>query len=356
MGKGLPHSLAGAVIRPRAVVETEPTLVKWKGNWEPGEYLPMDMVRDAEWLMVCINQTIDRAAPQVNGPPILGIGLDPTWVTTSEVGTVYSGNQYTFTTEGRLAEIRVWVPVVGAGIENKVFIRNITYGVENSFETEITPVILIAGQWNSIGTNGMLVQAGITLQIFIRTTNKLSQSSFTGTFTRRYNSSQPPSATSWRIDSFYYNKIHISDFSQEGDIATELNSLIVGDTIKFTNNSDTNQWVEYTVSSEVIDNVDYVTLNAEPTNQGPNGQPSIDSVDTMLAKTFAPGTSSYVVVEDYWLTNSLPFAEVSGIYYLERNVIEQPGIGNNLYGIDITFRGGYQSRDWEIASSIPTIN
>lgn len=355
MGKGLPRSLDGAILKPLAVEETNGELMAWKGYWQAIRYEKNDTVLDGTWLMVANKSTLDRAAPQIAGPPIDGIIGAPSWSTPTSTGVVYSGQSYTFTEPGRLVSVKAWVPSIGAGITHKVFLRDVTAGVETAITTEIASFIPTAGGWFEINLGGGLVNINTILQVFISSENKIGEVVTNANWFTTNNLG--PLDGEWRRSNSTYNKFYISLIDNDAiDRTALLTSLTLGDTVEFTDTTDADKHILFDLLGPGFDEFfdGYLSFFGTPTAIGMNGSPERGFLANGVITEDTTSTVGYVEAVDYWLSNTIPFATAEGL--LEVDGVAVAAMSNNAYGIDLIFRGGNLSPDWDLGSNIETVS
>lgn len=356
MGKGLPHSLDGADINVGSVTEVNGLKMNWRGYWTATRYDKNDMVLDGTWLMVANKETLDRAAPQVTGPPQDGIVGDPAWSVPASTGVVYSGHKYTFIKGGRIAAVKVWVPSLGANIRHRVFIRDITFGEENAITTEIASEVTTEDSWVEISLGGQLVNFGAIIQIFVESQNVTGSTVTNANWTQDVDIFRPPPIGHWKRDFFQFNLFYIADIDDDSiDRSGLFAGLMIGDTIKFTDSVDSDKYITFELTDTPVEVVGegYFNFRGTPVQQGPNGQPdeSVLSLGEITEKITA--SIDYVEAVDYWLSNSIDFATVEGFVTIDGAQIV--ALENNAYGIDVIFRGGTLSPDWDLAANTATV-
>ena len=88
--------------------------MSWMGNWEQGLIYPKGaQVRDGTFIMLSNTQTFERAAPQPDGVASFGLpAYAPEAIDPSNVSSIECGHTYTFTDEGWIKQLRVWVPAL----------------------------------------------------------------------------------------------------------------------------------------------------------------------------------------------------------------------------------------------------
>lgn len=96
--------------------------MRWAGIWTAGRYYRKgDVVHDTEFVMICINDTFDRAAPQPDGLPTWSMPDAPLWNNENDpFENVKGTHQYVFNQSGWVSEARVWGPTIGPQIEYHV--------------------------------------------------------------------------------------------------------------------------------------------------------------------------------------------------------------------------------------------
>lgn len=330
--------------------------VRWRNVWTAGvQYEKNDMVYDSTWLMIANKATIDRAAPQVAGPPVDGIIGDPLWSFPTSTGVIYSGQQYTFTDPGRLATAKVWVPTIGLGISHRVFLRDVTAGVETAITTEIASFVPIEDGWYAISLGGALVDVGAILQVFLSTKN-VSGATVTNADWTHEGVIGPPQPGGWKRDQFQYDVFYVADLDDSGTDRTALfASMRLGDTFEFVDSTDPNKIILYelTETPEEAVGMGYFSFRGIPVDIGAGGVPAFGVLSNAEITQDITISVDYVNAVDYWLTHDVPFADVEGI--LEIDGVAQSAIADNAYGVDLIFRGGDLSPDWDLASNITTV-
>ena len=166
-------------VTPKAEIPTGATVVvtvhinsgnqvymEWLGDWVQQTYLKQQVVRDGDWTMVALIETADRAAPTTVGAPEYSVVPDPIFPELSNVSLVKSGQTYTFTEDGWLENIRVWVPEI---LDHSF--RVILEDVTNSVTREITLGPITPDAWNVVTEGNAFVQAGNVFKITLETSH-----------------------------------------------------------------------------------------------------------------------------------------------------------------------------------------
>ena len=169
--------------------------LNWRNQWVAATYEKGDVVIDGAYLATANKQTQDRAAPQDVGNPAWDVPDAPVWTTFQNTSLIGSGHSYLFSETVYVNSVRVWIPVVGAGIFYRL--TSLTAGKYSSVDL----LGMNAGEWNIVAVNPTLVLVGTEILWYLESSNTGGSTQVTGGWTRETNSQTlEPANQSWNMN------------------------------------------------------------------------------------------------------------------------------------------------------------
>lgn len=326
--------------------ETE-GVVTWGNKWQSGVlYEKNTMVRDGDWTMIANKNTYDRPAPQPVGAILPGLPVDPTFIEEQNSSVVRTGHNYLFTTGGWISKIEVKVPEVTGNTNYRVLIIDKTDPLYPVISVIDDPV-LTANTWTTVASGKTIAGVGDNLDIVIDAYNSASTSQVTGgwTYEGAQNVASPPLQNWNRNLGNTILRINDQDLDS-ADRSAELAGIVPGSTIQIVETATPGNFYQYTVvtTTPAVGYVEYaVTLD----NQGGAG-PTTGSTCTMTATIPVPADTKFLSVAAYQAANPNGFSTVTGIKNFDG--VEQPGISDSAFGVNIEFQEASVSPDWDVVA------
>jgi hypothetical protein len=324
--------------------------MNWRNVWGPQTYYTHDVVYDDGWTMVANKQTTDRAAPQTVGDPVYTLPDAPGWTTYSDTSVIYSGHLYTFTKTGYFRSLRIWVPELTADTNYAiVIVRN--PNTSNPILTRINDPILIENSWTVLGADTILMQAGEELLVYIDALNSGSSVSPGGTpadwIRATSSNTTTPISGQWNTN-VQETLLRINELDADANLI-DLTGVIPGSTFQFVDINDPNTSITYLAQSSETFLAGVYEWTVVIDSIGTNGAPA--PTDRCLTTIIVPVASAtkFVGIPAYWGPGTLP--SWAGIQsFLEYDGVPQPVVGDEAYGIDISFQELVASPDWDFLS------
>ena len=331
------------------------TSMQWKGNWAPGTYYKHETVYDQAWTMICTAvTTTERAAPQIVGSSQYSLPTVPVWDTPTpdEIGTVRSGQLYTFTKGGWVKTVRVWVPLITEGYTFQVVIIHDPFGPAPYKRVLDNP--LTAGEWNEVGLGEGIVNIGDDFLVYINSFNSITEQ-ITHTFPYEYHEddNRTPDKNGHLNRDSGFTELKFFEKDEDGvNRETELLETILNSTIRVTQIDDPTRYWDFQVNAlptaESDGGDDYIHFD-DVTKLGSSGidiTQHKDCIVEIISPTLLE--TEYVELEDYWLSNMPNYANVIG--GLQVNGVLIAGKDDHAYGIDLEFQEASVSADWQLVS------
>ena len=316
--------------------------MRWKNRWVAGEYKKHDVVLDSPYTMIANKDTTDQAAPQNNGNPAWDMPDVPTWASFAQTALVGSGHTYVFSETVYVNSVRVWVPVVGAGILYRLTrLANGIYSSEDLFG-------LLSGQWNVLGVDPILVLAGEEVTLYLESSNTGGTTQVTGGWTRGVNSNaNEPADESWnRNNAGSVLRIDFNDLNST-DRQSELEGIIVGSTIVIAETAIPSNFTEYQVLANPTTNLTSVSYLVAITDSGAN-DPTIGETTTMTADVPIAQPTDFVGIVNGWVGTEPVYANVTS--FLEYDGVDQGVDPDNQYGVSMNVQRLTFSPDWDVVA------
>ena len=317
----------------------------WENVWELGEYAKDSVVRDGIWTMIANKITSDRPAPQPSSPPEFALPDNPAWVVEDDVSVVISGQTYTFTADGWVDNLRVWVPTVTSDYSYRLLVADITNPSAPILDVyELTD--LAAGQWNIVLSNHRIITSGRVFRIGLKTTNSSSNTVWTHPWLNAGVTliGAPPATGSWNINP-QGTILRVS--KTDNDAVDQSSDLMVsgGTVFEFVDENNALRFTRYLVTGAFIDQGTYFQYPVSQQGVGSLGPATEGVVSDNTGTSPTPDAADYVELDNYWVSNEPAWADVEG--FLEYDDVDQPGNEGDAFGVDINFTTAYVSPDWD---------
>ncbi len=321
--------------------------MNYVGKWLGSSYKTNDVVYEAGWTMVAINDTTDHAAPQSIGQPGFDLDPEPSWSIGNHVGEVTTTVNYVLTKGGWAQEVWIKVPEVSDTITHSVTIVDTT-DPEYPLPRVITLPELTPDVWSLILIEDNIKLVGAEAEINLTTTNSAQTTTIEGRWQRDgdSNNGNPPSGGWLTVSNKTLIRINKTDYDG-ADRSAELLTCTHGTTVRF-QDQDPDKWIDFIVDGNPIDEGDSYEYNVTyEGSTGPSGEPEVMGICTADLETpYAPGVN-YMYATDYWdtqpdwttLTTTLTLDDVP------------QADTNDAYGIKVKFQEGIISDDWGFLAS-----
>lgn len=315
-----------------------------KGFWVPGTtYYPQDVVSDGSWTMSANKTTLDRPAPTATGPKETLIPNAPSWIARVNTSVVWSGNIYSFTQDGWLGGIRIWVDEISATTNYRISIIDVT-DIDNPLAFTIEEPVLKLNAWTTVLLTNRVILAGTVLIIYLDALD----SGTTDIFLANYVKSAPSQSVNPPNGNYNTNTqktlLRVTKFDQQGlDRSVGLLEITVNSTIKFTDTNDNTNTITYRVKLNPTDAIGYIEF-AEVEVISAEGDIPVGQDTILRAETPVTSATQYVEIPDFWLTGQPSWAAVEGLLIYDGVI--QTGTLDSAFGVDIAFTPGEASPDW----------
>ena len=323
--------------------------MQWMGAWQQGKYYAAGaFVTDNRWSMVAKTVTLDKPAPVPDPDDPASNGLPDPWLgvtTQSNISTLASGQNYNFSQDGWVKELRVYVTDVSTTTKYRVVAVNFSNpDAPVSLVFEDPP--LVANQWTRVAFLNSGFFAGEDLAVRLEASNSAAVNNISGGW--QYGGPSQggaPLPKMWTQDnqrSFF----NIDKFDLDGtDRSTELEGVTPESAIQVVETTNIGNTVTYRVHT-TTDNGTYMTYGV--ILQGETGVIAKDSTCSLSIDVPIPLSTAYAEEPDSW--NTLPSWANSVEGFLSFDGTAESGVNNNGYGIDILFEPARLSPDWDIVS------
>jgi len=325
------------------------TKVEWKGEWAIGTYDQNDQVLDEGYLAIANKQTSERAAPILVGNPVDGMAT-PAFITQSATAVVYSGTKFTMTKNGWLTSVRIRVPQVDAETHYRIITVDHTDPL-NPIIKVVTNPNLVPGEFTIVQLGEKVARVGTIFEVYIEAQAYNTHTDVTGEWTMLPDSNTTEPVIGQVVANLHDTRLRINKFDDAHvDRTADLLTLKVGSSIKFTQNTESDKNVEFTVLGAPTDGGDYIDIDVLHVAHGIAHHPIDYSMTTMDAKVFDLVAVEYDEADNYWTTNPCSFATVEAILYFASGT-GTPGLITNAYGADLTLQEATVSPDWDLVAS-----
>lgn len=326
--------------------------VRWRNVWVGGtQYVKNDMVVSAGYLAVANTDTTESPVPVESGDPIYSLPTVPAWANQSHTGVVEAGAKYTVPASSlfSVTQYRFWVPTGAALPDYKyaLYLTNITDPAN-----PITSIIatfdgsqLVEG-WNSFDNpDSTLLTEGTIFGVYLQSYNSASNSQWAAQWDRESNSNNgAPSTGMWRTNKGNSQiRFNVTDNGSNNQ-AANLALVTVGSDIAVFDTADggVNIYQNYRVTG-VTDNGTWFQFDVVPLDTGPGGAPTVGAATTGNFTIPVVGSTSYVAIADYYLSNP----NIKGIISLSGGTVVED---EAAYCVDLQFQELIASPDWDIAA------
>ena len=310
--------------------------MRWRGTYNAlsGQYWPMDVVRDGQWLMIANKPTNQQPAPYPIGTESWLIPDSPSWASDSiDVAYLYSGNRYTVPADKAyfINAVRAYIPKVSSTLEYQVALRN-RCDPNNIKITLGSLFIPSATGWITLDSfPDTLIPPGCEFDVEIRVRDNQNYS----TWTARYDYTTPVTGA--------------NPLTGEVDHPNNMLDTLVFHQTDEDGNDQTGNLMALKIGDKIIGNELEWEITDLPTQSGtdisikitPLMQQSIDEVQTFAFRVYGTQPLDYEYVLDYWSGN----ANISGYMYSAETGLTED---NNAYGTDILVQEAYMSPDWNL--------
>ena len=324
----------------------EAIFMQWAGDYQAGWIYPTGfVVLDDGWTCISLVANVTKPAPQPVGDPTFSLPTTPAFLEESDLSTVHSGHEYTFTQSGWLRTARAWVTELSPTATYRVIFADVTD--PNAIKTSVIEgPVLDEGAWKAVAFTQQLVESGTVLRVYLEALNSGSDTAVNGGW--RCNGSDnngAPFPSGWNYRSAN-DLIRIDKTDLEGtDRTTELLGMSVATTVQFSETVEPSYAANYTVTGAPVDQGTYFEYPVRLETTGPLGMPRTGEVTTMTALVPVAQATKYAE-----LVGGVPtpaWATVTGI--LAFDGVDQGG-GANAYGVDLEFDEAVINPEWGIVA------
>lgn len=305
----------------------------WRDEWTPGTLAePHEVYTQGGFVMVCVRETNDPPAPQLQGSPffISGLGDTPAWTNDSDTaGFVSTGQRYTIATAKLALGFRVWPPVADPLQLYQVFIINNPAGVAPIVELLTGEFSVTTVEWFDVATAIRLLPSGGVFDLVIAAASAAIPVSTSALYTYK-RSNGPPSSGEINHQSNNTNmRIHHTD--KDGiDRQALLEGLSPGDGVS-------GGGIEWLIVTSTL-NANDVDFEVTPATRAQEGDFTMQFTAQVAASV--PSVS----IAGHFSGN----AEVEGRKGVD--TLTSPTLNQNAYGVDIFVQDVIASPDWKLVS------
>lgn len=319
--------------------------VNWAFPWDENKTYPINtMTRIGEWTSISNTETSAYPVPIEVGNPEFYME-NAVFTSASQSAIVECGHTFTFSSAGYFSQVRVQVPTVSSTITYRFIAEDIT-DPQNPIRESILNPLLVAGQWNTIIFNKILINIGSVIRVFIQQYDSGSTVDVTGGW--QYGgtaNSTPPPERFWNTN-VQQDLLRIDTVDLDSvDRKTELLGIGSGSLIQFNETATPENLKYFRTNADPIDRTDYIEY-PDVTLVDTNGTIPNNNITTMNAETPVTQSTDYYIDIDFWLNNDPQYADVSG--FLKFSGVDQPGNDNNGFGIDVRFQKIEQDTEWDV--------
>jgi len=322
--------------------------MSWMGNWEQGLIYPKgSQVRDGSFIMLANKDTFERAAPQSEGDPSFSQpSYSPEATDPSNVSTIISGHVYTFTDEGWIKQLRVWVPALSSGtIGYRILVVDVPV-VGEPTTTVVTPILGAVDEWVTVALLNNGVAVGDAISVTLEALNSGASTDIDGGWNYQGpTQTGAPQAQSWTVDN-QRTSFRINKFDLDGtDRGTELEGVIPESTILVVDTDITALTGSYRVVT-VIDQGLYMEYGVVLVNEA-GGGPQI-GVTNVEIDVPIPLATEYAEELAVWPAGNPAWATVESVLLYGET---DQNVTTSGFGVDIEFQPASVSDDWDIIVS-----
>lgn len=296
--------------------------------------------------MVANTQTTALPFPTPTGPADFILSDDPVWSPQSNVSIISVAHLYEFNQSGWIEAIRVWIPAVSPDTTYRLVVTDLT-DPDNPSSFLYNSLNVIAAQYNTLSVGKRIVRNGTRILVRLDCLNAASTSTFNGEWRNTGTSqSASPGPSDFNTDQ-KDTTFRISEIDAAlGNRKAELLTVIPNSTISITQLSDSNRYIQYTVLDQIQDlgaSVNIEVIRTQTVLELTTGEQC-----DVLFNIPVPVSTDYVEQANYWSSNPVSFATVTG--YLQFDGVDQAGKEDSAFGVDIKFQPGTVSNTWDFAA------
>lgn len=316
--------------------------MNWRGNWGQQEYQKHDVVLDSPYTMIANKVTDDRAAPTPVGDPAWEMPEIPAWSTFDNISLIGSGHLYSFTETVYLNSVRVWVPAVGVGIVYRLTM------LRDGIYTSKLLLDLVAGEWNVVGVNPILVAPGSDILYYLESQNSGGTTVVTGGWTRGVNSNaEEPADQSWNVNNALTRLRIDFDDLDTFNRQSELEGIITGSEIQLVETAASQNSYTFQVLAAPLTRTTCVEYEVALVSEGA-APPTIGQTTTITADTPVPQSTEFVGIVGGWTGNQPLWGTVQS--FLAYDGVDQGAAVDNQYGVDVNVQRLTVSPDWDLVA------
>ncbi len=321
--------------------------MSWQGTWNSGvSYGYNSVVVDHPWTAICVNPAgcTTKPAPQYTGAEEYdhdGVGFSQL----SYLGLVKTAHEYTFNQTGEVQKLEILVPATGSGIQHEILVVDKT-DPDNPKENVYKNPALVGGSWSTLVLGNRVVTDSSVFTVILYTLDSSSNTVIQGNWGRASNSNNTnPGIGDWNRDN-NNSSVKINHTDDDGGLRQgDLESMIPGTRITFTDNANASAYVTYDVvdTNPAGTHVQYAVVQDD---QGSAGLPPVGATCTMSADIPVPNATAYYEEAGGWGVQP-SFATVVGAK--EEGGTAQQG-ANDVYGIRLQFRPMAGTGEWAMVA------
>ena len=319
---------------------------KYVDNYAEGSpYYPQEWVSNSTWIAIANTETTEPAFPQEVGELQALYPDSPPFSETSQVAQVRSGYGATFTQNGEVRSLKVWVPEISVDITYALVFINDPNGTTPSLtRIPLRNDQLSVGAWSTVSIGKQLYTVGSEVLVYLESLNRGTSNTVTGGWT--YNGQDnvsPPATSGWNHNNAKtIVRIDKTDLDTT-DRSSELLGIVSGSTLLFAETANPQNAQTYITLSPPTDQGTYfeyaVTLTNETGSLG-------TGVTTTFTGTVPVAQATKFVFEADKFLNYPAWADITS--FLQYDDVDQPVDQNIGYGINFDFQQLSASADWDL--------
>jgi len=318
--------------------------VRWMGAWTAQTYVLNDWAKDSGYSAVCIAATTtDQLAPQPVGAASWLLPDAPAWTPLNLTDTIYTGIRISNLTRAfEIQKLRIWIPTITADAHYVILLKDNISGISklgNSFDGDAFG----STGWQTVTVSPKFLLPGDDYSFILVSQNSAGDQTYNHPWVYTGSSNQeanPGTSNANRRGDYTQLRINAADRDAVSRVS-ELQSVIVGSTIKVTSEANASAYIEFEVFG-IEDNGTWFNYQVVLLDEGAAGEPpDDDDVQIYFANPIATPTD-YVELTNHFLSS----ATIQGEFYTGSS--PTPVYNDNGYGIDITVQEYTVSPDWDL--------
>jgi hypothetical protein len=312
-------------------------------------YYPQQWANNSSWIAIANTETTEPAFPVLVGDPQFIYPAVPPFLETDHVGQVRSGYGTTFTQNGEVSALAVWIPEVTNDTNYTFVIVADPNGAPQLDRFPLRNETLTAGEWNIVTAGLTVVTIGAEYLMYLESHNFGGTTVVTGgwAYEGKQNTAAPPDQN-WNTN-IAQNILRIDKQDLNAtDRTSELLGIIIGSTILFAETAAPENTQAYIALADPVDSdpgqptgyISWIVSLSSETGEILQGVTTTMTADVPIAQA-----TKFVYETDKFLVDPA-FAAVDS--FLQYDGVDQPVSPDIGYGINFDFQQLNQSTDWDL--------